>query len=261
MGLLLAPGLLAALLALSDVLYRRAAAAAPAFPFDACRKVWAHRGHAASGGENSLHSVQAAFDRGAAGVEIDILFDAALGDFVVSHDRPYALFDGQPLKLDTLLARHADRGFLWLDAKDLRRLSPWRARQATERLAALLQRHGLTGRALVESSHAPYLAWLAGRGVHTSYALSPNERKHSAPLHALHLSIMKLGYAWVGSGAISMTADRYTPGTAAAFGQVPVLLSTVNDATTSKRLSAIPAVKVILSDRDDYAVSACVADP
>lgn len=130
-GLLVTLGLLASLLALSDDLCRRAVATAPAFPFDACRKVWAHRGLAASGGENSLQSVQAAFDRGAAGVGIDILFDAALVEFVVSHARPYALFDGQPLRLETMLARHADRGFFWLDAKDLRRLSPWRARQAT----------------------------------------------------------------------------------------------------------------------------------
>ena len=80
--------LLGILLLLSDALYQCAASEAPEFPFPTCKKVWGHRGFAAAGGENSLRSVQTAFNRGAKGVEIDILFDRELNDFVVSHDRP-----------------------------------------------------------------------------------------------------------------------------------------------------------------------------
>lgn len=68
---------------------------------------------------------------------------------------------------------------------------------------------------------------------------------------------MKLAYAFAGAGAISMNATRYTPVTAATFGQVAVLLSTVNDPQALKLLSAIAEVKVILSDDDHYAITAC----
>lgn len=259
---LLAPLLLLGLLlSLSDVLYRCAITQAPAFPFSACQKIWGHRGYAATGGENSLPSVQAAFGRGAAGVEIDILFDRELNDFVVSHDRPYTLFYGKPLKLESVLAQYAGTGFFWLDAKDLRKLSPMTAHKATQRLAALIQRYQLTERAFVESSNPLYLAWLADQDIHTSYAVSPNSEQYSAPVYKLHTAVMKLAYTFGEVSAISMDASRYTPVTAATFGKAAVLLSTVNDTGALQRLSAIPEVKVILSDDDHYAMTACTGRP
>lgn len=260
LALLIPLFLLALLLVASDPLYRRAVAQAPAFPFPACQKVWGHRGYAADGGENSLRSVAAAFERGATGVEIDILYDRERDDFVVSHDEPYTLHDGQPLMLDTLLAAHGASGFFWLDAKDLRKLSPLTARKATARLAALIRQHGLGERAVVESRNALYLSWLADQGVYTSYLVSPNDQKYSALVYRLNAAVMKLGYALGGLGAISMNDYRYTPVTAATFGpEVAVLLSTVNDKAALQRWSAIPNVKVILSDDDHYALSACKA--
>ncbi|PIF73788.1 hypothetical protein CLU95_0905 [Variovorax sp. 54] len=245
------------LLSLSDVLYRRATALAPVFPFSPCHKVWGHRGYAAIGGENSLRSMRAAYGRGASGVEIDILFDQKLDDFVVSHDRPYTLFDGEPLKLESVLSEFTDSGFFWLDAKDLRKLSPAAARRATQRLATLIQRYRLKERAVVESSNPLYLSWLTDRGIYTSYAVSPNDQKYGVLVSELNTAIMKLAYAFSGAGAISMSAARYTPVTAANFGRVAVLLSTVNDASILRHLSTISEVKVILSDDDHYAITAC----
>ena len=93
--------------------------------------------------------------------------------------------------------------------------------------------------------------------MHTSYAISPNDRKYSAPLYRLHAAFMKLAYAFVGADAISMTAARYTPVTAATFDEAAILLSTVNDAGMLRYLSARPEVKVVLTDEDHYAVTAC----
>ena len=249
------------LLSLSDVLYQRAAARGSAFPFSSCLKVWGHRGYAATGGENSLKSVQSAFTRGAAGVEIDILFDRELDDFVVGHDRPYTLFDGKPLMLETVLSQHTGAGAFWLDAKDLRKLSPMAAHRATQRLATHIQRYELTERAFVESSNALYLSWLADQGIHTSFAISPNDQKYSVPVYKLHAAITKLAYVFAGAGAISMSASRYTPVTAATFGKVAVLLSTVNDTGALQHLSEMPEVKVILSDDDHYKITACTGRP
>ncbi|MDM0022092.1 glycerophosphodiester phosphodiesterase [Variovorax saccharolyticus] len=257
-ALLLVPLLVfVSLLLLSETLYQRAIAQAPAFPFSACHKVWAHRGHAETGRENSLQSVKGAFERGAVGVELDILFDRELNDFLVSHDRPYALFDGNPLKLESVLSQYSASGFFWLDAKDLRKLSPPTAYKAAQRLSTIIQRHQLAERALVESSDPLSLHWLARQGVYTSLAVSPNDQKYSATVYKLNTALMKLAYAFAGAGAISMNAARYTPVTAATFGQVAVLLSTVNDPKALKLLSGIAEVKVILSDDDQYAITAC----
>jgi len=204
-----------------------------------------------------LQSVQSAFGRGASGTEIDILFDRELEDFVVSHDRPYTLFGGKPLMLESVLSEYAGAGFFWLDAKDLRKLTPMTARKATQRLASLIQRHRLTERAFVESNNPLYLSWLTDRGIHTSLAVSPNDQRRSAPAHKLTAAVTKLAYAFAGASAISMNASRYTPVAAAAFGEAPVLLSTVNDAGALLHLSAIPEVKIILTDGDHYAITAC----
>ena len=255
--LLLPLALFAGLLAVSDTLFRQAVAKSPAFPFSACQKVWGHRGLVGSGDENSLRSVGAAFAHGAVGVEIDVLYDAALDDFVVSHDRPYTLYDGQPLHLEAVLQHYGKAGFFWLDAKDLRKLSPLAARHATQRLADLVHRYQLSERALVESRSALYLAWLANKGIYTSYLISPNDQKYSAVVYQLNTRLMKLGYALGGLGAISMNDYRYTPTTAATFGKVAVLLSTVNDAEALKNWAAYPTVKVILSDEDHFALDAC----
>lgn len=258
LGLLVLPAaVIGGPLALSDVFYANAVARAPVLPFPACRKVWAHRGHAATGGANSLQSVEGAFARGAAGVEIDILFDHATADFVVSHARPYTLFGGKPLRLETVLSQHAGAGFFWLDAKDLRSLSPAAALEATQRLFELLRRHGLMRRALVESSNPLYVSWLAARGVPTSLSVSPNDQKYSAPVVGLHIAAIKLAYAFSGAGAISMTASRYTPGIALGFRGAPVLLSTVNDPVLLRHFAADPSVKVILSDDDHYSLASC----
>lgn len=255
--LLLPLAALGLLLALSEPLYQRALTQASAFPFPACQKIWAHRGYVGDGDENSLRSVQAAFARGAVGVEIDILYDHGLGDFVVSHDRPYTLFNGKPLLLETVLQQYGTAGFFWLDAKDLRKLSPLAARHATQRLADLVHRYQLSERVLVESRSALYLAWLANKGIYTSYLVSPNDQKYSALVYQLNTRLMKLGYALGGLGAISMNDYRYTPTTAATFGKVAVLLSTVNDAGALKNWAAYPTVKVILSDEDHFALDAC----
>lgn len=255
---LFAPLLLLVLLPwLSDVYYKRAVMQRHAFPFPSCKKVWAHRGYAATGGENSLQSIAEAYRRGAVGVEIDVLYDRELDDFVVSHDRPYTLFDGQPLLLESVLSLHSRSGFFWLDAKNLRSLSPLTAHRAIRRLATLIRRYQLTERAFVESSHPVYLSWLVDRGIHTSYAISPGDRRRNPPLYELHVAIMKLTYVSVGADAISMNAARYTPGTSTTFDRTPILLSTINDAILLRHLSAIPKMKVILSDEDHYAISSC----
>lgn len=241
-----------------DARYAAAVSARPQFAFDSCSKGWAHRGlvdESAGIRENTVASVQNAFERGAIGVEVDILFDAESGRFVVSHDRPYQR-DGQGefLELKALLSRAPEAGLYWLDAKDLRSLSPWVASEAVARLAELVQSLNLQDRVFVESRNALYLSWLAEKGIHTSLMISPNERKYSPAVFKANLYLAKIAYTWGPFSAFSMNDYRYTSGVAAMLGQdVPVLVSTVNDREAFTGFAKSPGIAVVLTDNAYFA--------
>lgn len=240
--------------------YAHAARQAPVL-FEGCQKAWAHRGFVGEGQEDSIGSVQRAIARGASGVEIDVLYDADSGQFMVSHDRPYQTTNGQTLTLDQMLEAIGPQVYFWLDAKDLSGLWPWQANDAVNRLATVLARHGMTDRALVESRNPIYLGWLAERGVHTSYMISPNEAGYSAPIFWGNVYVMKLAYTFGPFSALSMNDDRYTRTVQQAFGdEVPILVSTVNDRDAFELYAENPRIAVVLTDRDYYAYNSCATE-
>jgi hypothetical protein len=82
---------------------------------------WAHRGGIHDGlQENTPPAFLKSIENGFRGFEMDIYFDA--GRFVVSHDLPYALYNGTILTLSALLAElpTPSEYFYWLDFKNLK---------------------------------------------------------------------------------------------------------------------------------------------
>lgn len=245
-----------------DRQYQEAVAVRPKLSFEKCHKGWAHRGlvdTTAGVQENTIASVRKAFEEGATGVEVDILYDAESERFFVSHDRPYQVgANGQPLELRTLLEQVGAEGMIWLDAKDLRELAPWTASTAVTHLVNLIQQLGMQDRILVESRNALYLSWLAEQGVHTSLMISPNQRKYSPVVFRANLYLAKYAYSWGPFTAFSMNDYRYTDGVVDGLGlEVPVLVSTVNDLESFQRYADNPAVAVVLTDRDFFAYRSC----
>ena len=58
--------------------------------YNSCHKVWSARGIYGDGIEqNSLESLDKAFNSGALGVEIDLHYDVEMKQFIISHDHPY----------------------------------------------------------------------------------------------------------------------------------------------------------------------------
>ncbi|WP_295802021.1 glycerophosphodiester phosphodiesterase [uncultured Microbulbifer sp.] len=245
-----------------DEQYREAVAGRPQLPGNVCRKGWGHRGlvnEDANIRENTVASVRNAFTAGAAGVEVDILYDRESGRFIVSHDRPYQRDeDGEPLDLRSLFEQVGSGGYFWLDAKDLRELAPWVASDAVAQLAGLIRELGMRERVFVESRHALYLSWLAEQGIHTSLMISPNEHKYSRGVFRANLYLAKLAYTWGPFSAFSMNDYRYTAGVAEELGvQVPVLVSTVNDRAAFQRFADSPAIAVVLTDRPFFDYRGC----
>lgn len=239
-----------------DAIFHRHIESVGFLPND-CKKVWGHRGYTNGAHENTLESVRNAFGHGAAGVEVDILYDVATDRFYVSHDRPYQRVDDKLLTLDELFNHTSSLGKFWLDAKDLEDLLPWHAKKATARLVLLLEKHHLKDRAFVESRNPWYLAWLRDKGVYTSLMISPNEEKYADWIYYPNITLMKFAYSVASLHALSMSDSRYLPKTIRAFNGAPVLLSTVNEFDDIKRLSQDSNVRIILSDKNYFSYDSC----
>jgi len=125
-------------------------------------KIWSTRGLVIggtvrewNGTQNSIESIRRAFEHGARGVEVDVFFDPELQGFVVSHDRPYNLKNGELLMLTSLLDAVGEERMFWLDWKKLRHLEAEEYQQALDLLMQLTARSDLRERFYVEGE-APF---------------------------------------------------------------------------------------------------------
>ncbi len=211
---------------------------------------WAHAGRVKPLQPNSIESVRAAFDRGAPGCEIDIHFDRRTRGFVVSHDFPYNLRNGRPLMLDDLFREVGDRGYFWLDFKNLGDLDGGDPGRAAERLQALLRRHSLLERSFVESSAQWQLGLLARKGILTCWRIDPQEGTLLGNLQAEYR--IKHRAAALNISALAIPRDVYDERIDAAFAGIPLLVFTVNDEADARRFMGYKNVCIVLTDEDFY---------
>ncbi|MGB0722049.1 MAG: glycerophosphodiester phosphodiesterase [Gammaproteobacteria bacterium] len=226
-------------------------AAKTRFLHDDCHKVWSHRGNTGRFPENSLEGYRDAVAAGAAGLELDIWFDEALGDFVVSHDRPYALFDGKPLRLSRVFAEFGPRTQYWLDFKNLETLAPGARGAALRRMDEITASSAVRTRVLIESPALPALAPFTQAGFFTSYWISFNENLGRL---SFHREVARLRWAYLRGdfSALSMEYGIYSEALRRNFLGVPFLLFTVNDLATLDRLTGDPAVRIVLTDEPGF---------
>lgn len=130
---------------------------------NSCSKVWSARGLALrdsqitpDDNQNSIESIQRAFSNGAVGAEVDVFYDAALDQYIVSHDRnPYHLKNAKLLTLNELFTATGKSGYFWLDFIKLRHLNSIQLKNAVARLDVISQRYNLSQRIFVEGA-APF---------------------------------------------------------------------------------------------------------
>lgn len=197
-------------------------------------KVWSTRGLTLNGPEivkdgeqNSVEAIARAFDQGAAGVEVDVFYDADLADFVVSHDRPYNLRNGSLLMLGDLLETLGDRGSIWLDWKKLRHLDADQMTSALEALDRYTAKGGLKSRFFVEGEDPFNLSRCRHAGFPTIYDTHP--LPDANPFSRVVIDFYKAVYHFGGFTVLSMetgTADRWVFGssTRKAVQDVPLFL-------------------------------------
>ncbi|HSG59856.1 MAG TPA: hypothetical protein VLA24_00325 [Pseudomonadales bacterium] len=222
-----------------------------------CDKVWAHRGRLANDPPNTLASAERLLLRGAKGLELDIHYDPVEQRFWVIHDDPTAQDKQQRDTLDAFLSLLGPQGLgLWLDAKNFGSLAPWHAVKAADRLQQLLALYAPQSRVFVESRNPLYLLLLKQRGVGTSYLISPNA-KHASAVFWLNVYWMKWSYTWGPFDALSMDIGRYNDRVKTVFGEVPLLLSTINQQDVMAPLIAQRHVIAILTDANLLQLGQC----
>ena len=259
-GLLLVGGVMIGFIALMAWVDHDLAGRHHAGVVDDPHKVWAARGLISDGADggpvrerNSIESVAHAFARGAVGCEVDVHYDTALDDFVVSHARdPYDLPGGELLTLAALLDAVGGRGHLWLDWKQLRHLDDAQLDRAVTRLAQLGGHDGLRSRLYVEGEAPFSLDVVAGAGVSTILDSHPtHDANLLTPLLAdLYRALYALGDFTVLAMPSGMPDDPvYGPVLRRALRHVPLFLYHVpDDEAWLRELVDAPGVRALLLD-------------
>ena len=224
--------------------------------YNHCNKVWSHRGYHKKEPQNSLASFAAAFDRGAKGVELDVIYQESEEIFIVSRQTSINLEEGKYLTLEAVFAEFGPGKYYWIDLKSLKKISRSSAEKAAFQLQQLLERYSLIETSFVESSNPINLSFFVDRGIYTSYWVKP-VRNELSPIRWLKVYWYKAFYLWGGFSAISLNQKYFDDNFAREFLNVSVYLFTINDEDILYREIGKKAVNIILSDEDYFAIKGC----
>jgi hypothetical protein len=224
--------------------------------YDDCNKVWGHRGYIKGLEMNSMESIQRAFELGAAGVELDILFIPEMERFLVAHNLPTSPKSESTLYLDELFEELGDKGYFWLDIKNLRELNRSDTVMAAETMFSLLSQHGLVNKTIIESKMASKLAIFADRKIFTSLWITPG-RSDGWFDSRLKMFLYKSRFLRGGYSTVSMNYLNFTPYVQSYLENVPVHLFTINNLEEIKEYHHMPNVRIILSDEDHFSLDSC----
>ena len=201
-------------------------------------KLWLHRA-------NTVAKAQMGVSR-YPGIEVDVIYYQGVDRFDVRH-RWLAASSG--LTLDALLASLEGQPRVWVDFKNA---NWWNSRGAAKRLVVLMQRHGVTGRVIVEARNPRALSRIAQEGVPVSWWLPAFDLTATSAQLAGHARDVRGMLAESGIGVVS------APHTYAAFltehlQDVPAHLWTnglkvPRDEAQVSALETMPNVRVLLVD-------------
>jgi hypothetical protein len=236
-----------------------------------CHKVWATRGLVAPGltkvaaAGNTAATVNNAFAHGAPGVEIDVYYDPALADFVVSHDFPYERKGGAVLMLQRLLAQTDPTKHYWLDFKRHGQLTRAQAEAAAARLGAIADGAGVARpRLWIEGTEPFNLMPFERAGFSIIFDVHPPADRHLLTpfVTELHKAVFLLGGFTVMGMNYGTEADPvYGPVTRQHLGDIPVFLYHVpTDRALLARIASIPQVRVLMAGDHSamvYDIDAC----
>jgi hypothetical protein len=237
-----------------------------------CSKIWATRGLNIRGDgqfkhANNIDAVNRAFNQGAVGTEIDIYFDRERQDYIVSHDYPYNLKNGQLLTLTELLKATGHDGYFWLDFKKMRHLSETEVNIAVARLRSIVDLYSNDDAIYIEGHDPINLAYFRDAGFNTIFDTHPPPDHW--PFTSFVMNIYKMVYYFGNYTVMGIEHDDinrpiFGRDTIEATRHVPLFIYHVpNDIALLTKLSTHNNIKVILDIDDSAAVfdiNACQAE-
>lgn len=181
--------------------------------YDNCHKVWSARGFYKNHAEqNSISSFSKAFSLGSVGAEVDLYFDVKTKRFIVSHDRPkklangellYTEKEGSILTLNKLLTSVGKDHYFWIDYKNLDRLNDVETMSALERLSEITKFDAIKSRIYLEGSNPFILSKYTDAGFKTILGIhTPTE---SSLLASFALNVFKMVYYFNNITAFAMS--------------------------------------------------------
>lgn len=237
--------------------------------YNNCHKVWATRGFVPKGSNwksiaNSLTSVNEANRLGAKGSEVDVYFDSQLNRFILSHDKPYNLKDGQLLTLETLIDHLPSSFNLWIDFKQMSHLTGKEMEQAVSRLNRLVQNKRDKNTLYIEGESPTNLSYFVDAGYKTILDTHPLPNSNIAS--GFVLNIYKIVYYFGDYTVLGLPYSKdnepiYTGKNIKSLDNIPVFIYHVEDnEELFKKLIMMKDVKVILNQHDYinyYNMSSC----
>lgn len=197
--------------------------------------VFAHKGGLHEGIQpNSARAITKSLQVGFEGVEVDIMYDASVKDFIVSHDVPYDRFDGALVTFDELLKETFDTKpfYIWLDAKNL---NDDNAKDYVNALEHFSNKHAVKQWMLVESRSLVANELLYSKGFKVISGAIADVRDQNQAQYYAH--------------GVAMDIQQFMPSEGAYdIGNIPLFLFTAKTPDEIQRLLLHPGVCGVCSD-------------
>ncbi|MFT5218987.1 MAG: hypothetical protein ACI9LO_001456 [Planctomycetota bacterium] len=242
--------------------------------YQSCFKVWAARGLVTEGPDitpggtqNSIESIALAFAEGASGTEVDVFFDTDRGEFIVSHNYPYLLKNGEILTLEQLFEATGEQAYFWIDFKKIRHLDDEQLRQSVAELTRISNSGTLKSRIYVEGEAPFSLAAYRDAGFQTIFDTHPEAQ--SSPFSSFMLNVYKSAFYFGDYSVMGMNYGRiddpiYGERAGQLLAGIPVFVYHVDDdAETLENLSKMDSVRVILVENHSlnrYRLNGCAGN-
>lgn len=227
-------------------------------------KIWAARGLYKNRAEqNSIVSINRAFENGALGVEVDFFYDVAMNRFIVSHDHPtkdkngkliYTTKNGELLTLEKLFIQTAKNHYFWLDYKNLDKLSDAQTYKAIERLEEISKIYSTKERIYIEGSNPLKISLYTDAGFKTILGIHPLHE--SVIFSSVVINAYKIAYFFRNITALAMPYGSvenpiYGKNTQENLKNIPVFLFHIpDDENLLRDLVQKDDVRVMLVGRD-----------
>jgi len=204
---------------------------------------WSHRGLGENLQANTIPAFEAARNKGAEGIEIDIFYDEQLHALVVSHDYPYTKYNDTIQRLTDFISRFKDSTYYWLDFKNLTLSN---AGKVAGMLNPLLDSFGIRSKVFVESAEAMALGNLARKNIHSLYWVQYNRSNFILKwlkLHYLKFRLLSAPYS-----GITTAYEFYDDDFRENFRQVPTFVFHPTDTMAINKLTGYDGLEVVLTD-------------